>query len=46
VFADMVEPANLAKLAEPLIRRGIARSFRHYHALLAENVERAAAVTA
>jgi len=28
-----------AKLAEPLLRRGIARSFRRYHALLARNVE-------
>jgi carbon monoxide dehydrogenase subunit G len=28
-----------ARLAEPLLRRGIARSFRHYHALLARNVE-------
>jgi uncharacterized protein YndB with AHSA1/START domain len=31
------------RLVEPLIRRGIARSFRHYHALLARNVEAAAA---
>jgi len=28
-----------AKLAEPLLRRGIARSFRPYHTLLAGNVE-------
>jgi carbon monoxide dehydrogenase subunit G len=27
------------KLVEPLIRRGIARSFRGYHRLLAEQVE-------
>ena len=31
------------RLLEPLIARGTARSFRHYHALLARNVERAAA---
>jgi ligand-binding SRPBCC domain-containing protein len=31
------------RLLEPLVRRGIARSFRHYHALLARNVETAAA---
>jgi carbon monoxide dehydrogenase subunit G len=31
------------RLLEPLITRGTARSFRHYHALLARNVERAAA---
>jgi uncharacterized protein YndB with AHSA1/START domain len=30
------------RVLEPLIARGTARSFRHYHALLARNVERAA----
>jgi carbon monoxide dehydrogenase subunit G len=33
------------RFLEPLLRRGIARSFRRYHALLARNVE-AAAVSA
>jgi hypothetical protein len=33
---------GLTRLLEPLLRRGIARSFRRYHALLAGNVERAA----
>jgi carbon monoxide dehydrogenase subunit G len=27
------------RLVEPLVQRGVARSFRHYHALLARNVE-------
>jgi carbon monoxide dehydrogenase subunit G len=27
------------RLAEPLIRRSVARTFRHYHALLASHVE-------
>lgn len=27
------------RLLEPLVRRGVTRSFRHYHALLARNVE-------
>ncbi len=45
-FVAEGELSGLAKLAEPLIRRGVARSFRHYHALLAENVERAATVRA
>ena len=31
------------RLLEPLVRRGIARNFRRYHALLARNVETAAA---
>jgi uncharacterized protein YndB with AHSA1/START domain len=30
------------RLLEPVLRRGIARSFRHYHELLARNVEGAA----
>src|SRR5829696_5521993 len=30
------------RLLEPLLRRGVARSFRHYHALLARNVEASA----
>jgi carbon monoxide dehydrogenase subunit G len=34
------ELTGLARLFEPLIRRGVARSFRHYHELLARNVER------
>jgi uncharacterized protein YndB with AHSA1/START domain len=33
---------GLTRLVEPLLRRGIGRSFRRYHALLARNVERAA----
>lgn len=33
---------GLMRLLEPLLRRGIARSFRRYHALLARNVESAA----
>jgi len=28
------------RLLEPLLRRGVQRSFRHYHRLLAEQVER------
>jgi carbon monoxide dehydrogenase subunit G len=35
--------SGVMRLLEPLVRRGIARSFRHYHALLARNVETAAA---
>jgi carbon monoxide dehydrogenase subunit G len=31
------------RLVQPLVRAGIARSFRQYHDLLARNVERAAA---
>ena len=31
------------RLLEPLVERGVARSFRHYHALLARHVETAAA---
>jgi carbon monoxide dehydrogenase subunit G len=34
---------GLMRLLEPLVKRGIARSFRHYHALLARNVETAVA---
>jgi carbon monoxide dehydrogenase subunit G len=30
---------GLMRLLEPLVKRGIARSFRRYHALLARNVE-------
>ena len=30
------------RLIEPLVSRGVARSFRHYHELLARNVEAAA----
>jgi carbon monoxide dehydrogenase subunit G len=32
---------GLMRLLEPLLKRGIARSFRNYHALLARNVETA-----
>ena len=38
-FVAWGELTGLARLAEPLIRRGIARSFRRYHGLLAEQVE-------
>jgi uncharacterized protein YndB with AHSA1/START domain len=38
-FVASGELTGVARLAEPLIRRGIARSFRRYHALLAEQVE-------
>ena len=31
--------SGLMRIIEPLVRRGVARSFRHYHALLARNVE-------
>jgi hypothetical protein len=31
------------RLLEPLVRIGVNRSFRHYHELLARNVEAAAA---
>ena len=34
---------KMMRLFEPLVRRGIAQSFRHYHALLARNVEAAGA---
>lgn len=34
------------RILEPLVRRGVARSFRHYHALLARNVEAAGAAGA
>jgi len=30
------------RLVEPLVQRGVARSFRHYHELLARNVEASA----
>jgi carbon monoxide dehydrogenase subunit G len=38
-FVAEGELRGAARLAQPFIRRGIARSFRHYHALLARNVE-------
>ena len=38
-FVAFGELTGLARLAEPLLRRGIARSFRQYHGLLAEQVE-------
>ena len=34
------------RLLEPLVRRGVDRSFRHYHALLAEQVEATAPAAA
>jgi hypothetical protein len=34
---------GMAKLIQPLIKNGIARSFREYHQLLAEQVEAAPA---
>jgi polyketide cyclase/dehydrase/lipid transport protein len=39
---DQVDLTGLMRLLEPLIKRGIARSFRQYHGLLARNVETAA----
>jgi uncharacterized protein YndB with AHSA1/START domain len=41
-FVAQGDPTGLMRLLEPLLKRGIARSFRHYHALLARNVETAA----
>ena len=38
-FVAAGELTGAARLAQPLLRRGIARSFRRYHALLAHNVE-------
>lgn len=40
-FAAWGELTGPARFAEPLLRRGIARGFRKYHALLARNVESA-----
>ena len=37
------ELSGMTRLFEPVLKRGIARSFRQYHALLAEQVERAGA---
>jgi carbon monoxide dehydrogenase subunit G len=37
------ELTGVSRLLEPLIRRGVDRSFRHYHELLAAQVEAAAA---
>jgi uncharacterized protein YndB with AHSA1/START domain len=34
---------GVMRLLEPLVQRGVARSFRHYHELLARNVEANAA---
>jgi uncharacterized protein YndB with AHSA1/START domain len=42
-FVAEGELTGAARFAEPLLRRGIARSFGKYHALLARNVEAAAA---
>jgi uncharacterized protein YndB with AHSA1/START domain len=38
-WGDLTGPV---RLLEPVMKRGIARSFRHYHELLAQNVEAAA----
>jgi carbon monoxide dehydrogenase subunit G len=38
-FVAEGELSGLNRVLEPLIRRGVARSFRHYHELLARNVE-------
>ena len=40
-FVAEGELSGPMRLMEPLIRAGIARSFRHYHTLLACNVEAA-----
>ena len=42
-FVAEGELTGAARFAEPLLRRGIDRSFRKYHALLARNVEAAGA---
>jgi hypothetical protein len=39
IFVAEGELTGAMRLLEPLVRRGIARSFRHSHALLARNVE-------
>lgn len=41
-FVAAGDLTGLMRLLEPLIKRGIARSFRQYHALPARNVETAA----
>jgi carbon monoxide dehydrogenase subunit G len=38
-FVAEGELTGFMRLIEPVLRRGIARSFRQYHALLAQNVE-------
>ncbi len=38
-FAASGELSGFSRVIEPLIARGVARSFRHYHELLARNVE-------
>jgi uncharacterized protein YndB with AHSA1/START domain len=38
-FSAWGDLTGAMRLAEPLLKRGIARSFRHYHELLARNVE-------
>jgi len=40
-FVAEGELTGAARFAEPLLRRGVDRSFRRYHALLARNVEAA-----
>jgi uncharacterized protein YndB with AHSA1/START domain len=45
-FVAEGELSGAMKLIEPVVRMGVARSFRHYHALLARNVEAAAAAGA
>jgi carbon monoxide dehydrogenase subunit G len=42
-FVAEGELTGAMRLFEPLVRRGVARSFRHCHALLARRVETAAA---
>jgi hypothetical protein len=39
-FVAEGESTGPMRLLKPLVKRGVARSFRHYHALLARNVER------
>jgi uncharacterized protein YndB with AHSA1/START domain len=38
-FVAEGELSGAMRLAEPLVRAGVARSFRRYHGLLAQNVE-------
>jgi uncharacterized protein YndB with AHSA1/START domain len=40
-FVAEGELSGPMRLVEPLVRAGVARSFRHYHELLARNVEAA-----
>jgi uncharacterized protein YndB with AHSA1/START domain len=45
-FVAEGELSGPLRLLEPVLRRGIARSFRRYHALLARNVDGAGVVSA